>query len=438
MTYRDFIYTSPSGTSINYAHTGELKDSVNHELGEFDFALVDNNYHQDEKINTGDYAFTLILSSESSVRQVRNIVNEKKTKDSYGTLQHPDPTLGTFPVVLVRADFNSNAVTDIENTYVNLIFKRTLPKLKNIESEYTTLTDDIEALVDELNVKQQLDFESTIDENNLSTIVSTATNAISSMATTLKPLSKKLSTIEIRFNLLVDDLLNNMDTLIYTPLLLAEKVQNLIMLPSEVDTSVNARLNAYDSFLDELFILSESEEQGILIGDGAVKNNIATRAILMLSTLSAMNYCAFTGASYSIDDLKNDTEDFDYDSYYSRAQVLEVQKNLHTRTKEVIDFLSEISSNFSGETFFKQYIDYSILSKQILNYTDKSLNSRLLRLPIEIRTTLDKPANIITLCYEYYNSIDLNLIKFFNKTNNIMQKEYYILNKGREIVTFGN
>lgn len=436
MEFRNLIYTSPSGVTLDYSFLGELNDSIEHDLGTFNFALVDNRYSQDSKVNTGNYSFTLILDNEYDVALVRSVAFEKKTSDSYGELQHPDPTLGSFPVVLVSANFQSNVIKDINTTYVTLVFQRDISSLSSIKSSSLSLIDDVTASIDELNESQQEDFSDAIKTSQLVAIANSVQLAISAMGDNIGKLSKSLSDVESRFNLLTDDILYNLDTLVYTPLLLAEKIQNLVQLPMEVNDSVNNRINSYNDFIDELTILTSSESIGIESGDQATINNIATRAVFVLASVSALNYCAVTGKDYSIDNLKNTDDDFDYDSYYSRAKVSEVLHNNQQTANNVIDFFSDISSNFSASSFFKQYIDKSILSKKLLSYTDNALNSKLLSLPSEKTVTLTKPTTPLQLCVKYYDSASINILKFFLKTNSISGKEIYLLKKNREIVVF--
>jgi len=127
--YRNLAYTTPSGKRFEFVYNGDLSDGVTHNLAEFQFAGVNEKYFQDRTVTSDEFPFNLSITDQTLLQEVREAFDEKVEPGKVGTLEHPDITLGNFPVVLASAKFVQNSVKGIGAVIVSVVFYKTIPNL---------------------------------------------------------------------------------------------------------------------------------------------------------------------------------------------------------------------------------------------------------------------------------------------------------------------
>lgn len=439
INYNPLAYTSPeTNTRLEFIYSGAIQDETTHNLGEFSFAGYDGKHYQDKSLTSGVYAFTLKLQSEDALRELRSILNEKATPESTGTLEHPDPTLGSFPAVVASFKVNQNSLKGQGVITVEVTFYRTIPDLlsgnsfaeDNPASAQSTLS-----AIDELNINQATDLANSVD---LSTGAGFAAFVQSTLATIqeakaqLEAISRFIDEVSIAFTDAYLDILNNVEEYANTPFELARKVQNFIQLPMIASNTVNERISAYKDFLSGSQDFSASTQAEISAGSPAGKTTLANKAMASLAAVSAINYCAVSGQSVSIDKITSG-EDFDNGGYLSRQQIIDTIDSIQTTGQDTTNTLSALAVNFGSDIFFSQYFDYSILNKALISRSIQNLNNRIFSSVAEQIFVTIKELTPIELSSILYQSVELSTIQFLLESNKLHGNNIFMIPKGTPI-----
>jgi hypothetical protein len=441
-TYRPLAFTSPqTKTRLEFIYDGQLEDGVSHGLGEFQFSGVDEKYFQDRSQSSDSYGFTIFLDSQDDLRILRSVLNEKISQDNPGTLEHPDPTLGTFPVATSSYKVTQNSQKKIGMIAVSIVFFRTIPNLiggdpsssNNPASAAATLQ-----AIDELNFDQALEFADSIDDSTgqgFAAIVETAIKAAEDAQTFLGDIAAQVDEINILFTTAVAEILSTADELARAPFDLARQIQNLIQLPMLAIDSATDRIAAYGEYVTETLTFGETQDNEFAAGSPAGKSNLSVAGMASLAAISAINYSAVSTKSVTLDEIKSG-QALTEAGYLSRPQIIETIQSVINSAKNATEILSEKSSEFGAVTFFKQYFDFSILNKNIVTATVRNLNQRIFNTTSEVIVITESEMSPIRHCARLYGSIELNTVQFFNDSNKIIGDEIYLVKKGREIVFY--
>lgn len=440
--YRNLAYTSPSGIRLQFDYDGVISDGVSHNLGEFQFAGTDDKYFQDRSISSDDYAFNILINNQIVLRQVRAVFSELVTLGNPGILEHPDPTIPSFPVVVAGFKVDQNSIKGIGKIVVSVIFNRQIPDLiagDPVESDNPASASATANKIDELNADQATDAENSVNQTTgsgtaayITTTIDTADDAKSFLG----GLAAKSNEINIRFLNAYSDIVANVDKYVKEPFTLARKMQNLVQLPMLAVESVNDRIAAYKDYVNQTLSINESQSADIESGSPSGANIITAKSTAALAGISAINFSAVSGQSVNLDQIK--AGDFSIDGVYlSRKQILETIESVQSTALFTTAILSELAAKFGSDSFFSQYFDYSILNKVLLTSTVRNLNNRIFSAVQERILVTDKEYHPIVLCGALYGSVELATIDFFNSSNEIHGDELYLIPKGKEIVYYG-
>lgn len=442
--YRPLAYTTPqTGQRIEFTYDGAINDGVTHNLGSFNFSGVDGTFHQDKSLTTEDYTFTVFVNNQDDLKLLRSALNEKRTDTNTGTLEHPDPTLGTFPVVISSYSMAQNSVKKSGVIAVTITFLKTITNLLGGDPSETlnpSSASSFLSALDELNLSQAIDFaNSVVNETgaSLSALSNRVTDFVNDVTSGLDSLSRLSSSIYTEFTNLSAEIKNNIDTLVTTPFNLARQIQNLVQLPMLATDNADIRITAYISLYKKSLIFDASDETEFTNGTGAGVNILAAAGLNSLTSISAINYSAISTPSVTLDDIISSDNDIEnLPGYLSRPKIIDTINSVIESAQETAETLSEKASNFNAETFFTQYFDYSILSKTIVSKTVKNLNKRVFDTSKEVTIITDRELTPIQHCADLYQSLELNTLNFFIQSNNLRGDEIYIVPKNREIVYY--
>ena len=441
-TYRPLAFISPiSKQRFEFTYDGALSDGVTHNLGEFQFSGVDEKYFQDRSQSSDSYGFTLLLNSQDDLRTLRSILNEKISQNNPGTLEHPDPTLGTFPVVTSSYKVIQNSNKKIGVISVAVVFFRTIPNLlggdPSASNNPASASATLQA-IDELNVDQANEFADSVDDSTgqgFAAIVEGATSAAQNAQEFLGDIAAKVDEINILFTTGVAEILSTADELARAPFDLARQVQNLIQLPMLAIDSATDRIAAYQDYVNETLSFSETEENEFTSGSPAGKSNLSVAGMAALAAISAINYSAVSTKSVTLDEIKSG-QVLTEAGYLSRPQIIETIQSVLNSAKSSTELLSEKAEGFGAVTFFKQYFDFSILNKNIVAATVRNLNQRIFNTRSEVVIVTEKEESPIPICGRVYGSIENNTVEFFMESNKLRGDEIYLVPKGKEIVYY--
>jgi len=439
--YRNLAYTAPSGTRLEFVYSGDITDELNHNLGEFQFSNVDGKYYQDRSITTGTYPFSIILSDQDVLREVRALLNEKVTLDNPGQLEHPDPTIGTFPVVVGGYKVSQNSVKGIGIIRIEVSFFRQIPNLiggNPSEADNPASASSTAAAIADLNSDQATDLEEAVNVTTgrgFAAFVESAIDTANKAKAQLGAIAAQVDEINTRFTNAYAEIISTADELARAPFTLARQIQNLVQLPMLAVDSVRDRIAAYSKYVEDVLNLSETEIMEITNGSPAGTNILATKGLAALAGISAINYSAVSGKSVTLDQIITG-DPLTQNGYLSRIQIIDTIGAVEDSARATTELLSGYAEGFGATIFFSQYFDYSILNKNLITATVRNLNARVFRANQERIITTGKEENLIPICGRLYNSVKLNTVKFFIESNKLHGKETYLIPKGKELVYY--
>jgi hypothetical protein len=436
--YRNLAYTSPeTGTRLEFPFDGELNDSVIHNLGSFQFAGQDGIFHQDNSLNTGDYTFVLLIDNQDFLKEIRDAFNEKKTEDSVGELEHPDPSLGTFPVVISSINYGQNTTKKSGIAKITVTFLKDIPNLLGGDPLSSSASATASA-IDELNIEQANDFANSVDLSTgagFASLVNSAVSAVNTATERLSSIAGAVDEVAILFSTTAGNILDDIDTLARAPFDLARQMQNLIQLPMLAVDQATLRLSAYQEYVNDVLGFSETDENEFKSGSPSGKNILSVAGLSSLAGISAINYSAVSTESITISEIQSGETEVT-GGYLSRPQIIETIQAVLSSALNTTEILGDRASIFGASTFFTQYFDYSILNKTIVSNTVKNLNERIFNSAREVVFIAEETLSIIGWCAKLYNSVELATLDFFKDTNGIYGDNIFMVDKGREVVYY--
>ena len=439
INYNPLAYTSPE-TKIRYEFifNGSIQDELAHNLGEFSFAGKDGKHYQDRSQSTGIYSFVLKLKDEETLRLIRAMFTEKSSSSSVGILEHPDPTLGSFPAVVSSFKVSHNSVKGQGVINVEVSFFKTIPDLlagDSFSQENPASAQSALAAIAALNESQSNDLDKSVDLSTgagFAAFVQSTLEIVNNGKDSLDAIANQLDAISIAFTDAYLDIINNVETYAKTPFELARKIQNFLQLPMLASESVTNRSAAFNDFLGKNEDFSTETLAEISAGSPAGKTILSNRSLASLAAVSALNYTAISGQSVSIDKVKAG-EPFADTGYLSRQEIVDTINFIQDTAFNTTNLFSLLAKNFGAIIFFSQYFDYSILNKALLSATIKNLNNRIFSTVVEQSIETSRDINPIELCSDLYQSVELSTIQFLLESNNLCGDKIYIVPKGTEI-----
>ena len=464
-TYNELIWTSPEGNEFTFVYDGTISDGITHNLSEFTFANTDDTYFQDRTISHDDYGFSLYITDQDTLTDLRAAFEEKVTPGKTGTLQHPDPSIGTFNCVVSSVKFDQNSVKGMGVCTISVVFHKQIKNLLGGDTSESATPASASAVYDAVSSANETQAEALSDSITTdstagnTTLINTATSYVSKINDKLASLSSKVDAVNVLFTNTYSSVVNNITDVVDDALKTAQQIQTLIQLPMLATESVKDRISAYKKLCDSILGtslssstdddtsttngLTSADETNINNGNAEGKNTIAMAGMVSLAAISAVCYSAATGESITDAEIVSGTITDTDNKYLSRTEIAKTILDIQNMAQTVTETLSEWAQNFgsaapelSGEStllFFDQYFDYSILNKSLIAGTVKNLNNRLLNASSEKIYVTERAINIVPLCYKIYGTINVNTIKFLITSNELHGNSLYLVPKGTEI-----
>jgi prophage DNA circulation protein len=414
-------YTSPSGIRQEFFYSTGLEKSFEHKLDRYEFADLDVSYFQDLGLTSDVLPMQVKIKGPDYDLDAKNFEALLKEKGQ-GILEHP--IHGTKNVVIGsvrRFDDPINAggfatfdiaffETDELQPAETIAFAAELADQQNIlanEASAASFANTIKLR----NILDQINFQETYR------------NYIGLVESALAKVAAIQGEIAIAFNQVLGDILNNLDTLIETPLQLAQQTQFLIQLPLQATESFSERFTSYAELLEDVLQLD---------GDGVsfLESRDINVSLLNDTLISELFGSAAINAVIQSASLS---------SYTIRTDALTASESVTTEFNKLTEILDRIQTKYENEIFFDQYFsqsqNYNEMRTLLLTVI-KDIQKRLLSLAIEKKFNLTLDKHYIDVCGSEYGKIDDETLQFFQDTNNIHGDDFFILNKGREITVY--
>ncbi|MCK5600671.1 hypothetical protein KAR91_02310 [Candidatus Pacearchaeota archaeon] len=443
LEYRSLAYTGPkSGKRIEFTFDGALNYSRTHNLGRFQFAGTDGEHYQDRSLTDGDFQFLILLDNQDDERELTALLDEKVTDGNPGTLEHPIPSKGTFPVVVSTYSVGQHIIKGAGRIAITVTFFRQIPSLIGgdpVESNNPASAAATYQKIQELNTEQATTAAESVQVktgSGFAALVESVIQTANDAKDKLGAIAAKVDEINVAFTNAYAEIISGADELARAPFTLTRKIQNLIQLPMLAVDSVTDRIAAYTDYVNETLGITETEDSLITSGSEAGANILTAKSSAALAAISAINYSAVSGQSVALDEIKNG-DPITETGYLSRPQIIETIKSVQNTALETTIILSQFAEDFGATLFFNQYFDYSILNKTLITSTVRNLNNRIFSAVQERRIINDREIQPIRKCAELYNSVEISTVQFFCNSNKLHGDEIYLIPKGRELVYYG-
>ena len=436
--YRPLVYVAPSGDSITFEYDGAISDTVQHSSSTFKFAGVNGSYSQDQSIDSGDYTFNVFLTGDDRVERliyVRSLLNELGSDNSFGQLEHPDPSIGTFDCVVSNYSVSHNIVKNINVILISITFLRTIQNLQDGGIDFSA--QDIYSK--SLSVFEQFseDFKSAIDINNgnaISALISDTVDTVNAITSVFSSVTTSIDELSIAFSDSVAEILSSVDSLARAPKTLANAMQNLITLPVLFSDDVISRVNSYGKMIENVLNFSEEKNTEIKEGSIAGKAYLANAVMVANASVTGLLQTYSVTESTTLDDITRGQAK----GFSSRQEIQHAIQNILDSVQSVSFVMSDKAKGFSNINFFKQYFDYTLVVKPLVKSAIANLQNRLSLMSIGRGAVLPYDESPVVLCSAIYNSVDLEVLQYFYDSNNIHGDEMYLLKKGRSIIWYGD
>lgn len=244
----------------------------------------------------------------------------------------------------------------------------------------------------------------------------TVNDVVSIVDTFLKPLYE----LNAEINNQIQSIKRGIDSAFEIPLdviSLAGQVQELIQLPALIDTDIDAKLNAYQNFLNAILQLSPET------------SDVESLNIVSVQELSAMSYVSAITYTISTGELSN------------RSQTVEIINLISNSFNDIINTLDASQELYENQSIDLQYFSQSESfnnSALIVATVNAYLIKSIFDLAIEKRFKIDRARTPLDITISEYGSLGINDSNFqlFLDSNKLKNNDILILPSGREVVVY--
>jgi hypothetical protein len=425
MSYLDRIkpaqFISPSGKLFEFRYSEGFEKNFSHKVGEFQFSDLRGTYYQDNDVTSDGLPFKCYFAGPDYDLEAKEFEEALREK-GHSFFLHPMYGTKLVQVLTVRRSDNPQKRGGI-GTF-DIEFGETIELQPEQTTEFNVEKAGDEK--DEMNLQAALQFAENIindTQNKITEIKSTIRSKINLAKDIMAKVAFLNEEIANSFTVGVNDMLDNLDTIIEEPFNFAQQMQNVFQQPI---LATEARLTRLDAYKDMLETMLELDGTGTsllaseIVSD-VLRNDVVIAEVFASAAMGAIIY------SSSLSEYQNRTDAFD------SISIINTNFDLMSNTLDVIQ------AKFTGELLFDQYFSQSLsfsVSRNFQQLVNADIQRRSLELKIEKRITLKKNTHYLTLCAENYNSIENDILEFFENTNNMTGDDYYILRKGREVILY--
>jgi len=435
MSWKDRVdkgaFTSPSGVRMEF-HSENVRANINkrdsiREVPDFDGALVQN-----FGIGASSYPLLCIFWGNDHDREATAFLN-LLVEPGAGILEHPFygrlENMVAFGPVSRRDDLKTAANQTIFE--VNFVQSAAF----QFPGSSLSAGDQIEFDLAAFYADQAAAYEAGIAVTKASEKISLIDSVKAKLANVRRFMAKIAATVqevENEFNDAINLIENNINTLVGTPLALANQIIDLIKLPARAASQISATLDAYKNLLTSV----TSDANGLFSPsiDNSVNNQFFNSELFSNAAMASMLDASKVTADSTREVSGQSLEDFlavapeETPAFSTQSDIIATVEFLESEFNDLnawneanraaLDLLdtgeayANLNKAWAGVAGFLIQISFSARQERVI--------------------VLGEPRNFIELCSELYGVLD-NSFDFFLLTNDLTGDEIYELPRGRHV-----
>ncbi len=320
-----------------------------------------------------------------------------------GLLRHP--RWGDIPVLPLRVSQSEAFVEGMRMAAFQIDFVR-VPPIEFIVSQ-AQLAGQIESDLAAFEESGSEDIGIGIDPETVAEserVKGTVTDTLADFKANIEDVISDNEDLAAQFDAAVRDFENNLDTLILTPIVMAQSFISLARLPGRVVTSIKAKVDGYRASIATLGTLA------LTTANGAAE--AASKFMQFFAFLLGISESSLAG---TIND---------------REEAATLADDVRDALADVLGFLEADESETGYVAPQSSVTDL----RALIASTSELLLGQSFSLPIERRLTLTEDRTPIDLVFELYSALDQ--LDDFIETNALQDDEIYLIPRGREVVYY--
>jgi prophage DNA circulation protein len=420
-------FVSPAG-QIFAANWSDNQRSIEKQIGIFSYPKINGSITQDLGSSGITYPLTIFFDGPDN-----DVEADKFFRASIETglwrITHPVRGVLNLQLLTITESISpiaSGGVTQFITEWIEPISDSVIVTAPEIQAKIANLID----VVNDVSATQFID--NIIQTSAAATeAVQNAVEAVVRVAeTNLSPLYESVSEINARVTSVISGIRDNISQPVIDIIALAGQVQNLIELPSLVVTDVEARLDAYSNFIDNVF--DDSGEPTVVN-----KNAVLVQEISATSALVSSAQIASTIVILS----KDQSSELTAIAVRTRANAIEIAGTVSDLFTTVTDTLDDIQTEYAAEDIDIQYFSQSSSFNDTATIIAQAISYILIAafdLAIEKRFTLKNPRTPIDLAITEYDGLgeDDSNFNLFIESNGLKANDILLLPAGREVLFY--
>lgn len=409
------IYTSPSGLPIEFTFV-DLSRVTRKRTRVFDYSGVDDSYVQDNGIGARTYPIRCIFNGPNHDRLATSF-EASLAERGPGELQHP--LYGKFRAIPLGEFTRRNDLVESANeSIVEVTFSTTLVDiypaalgfpvneiLASIDGFDLSAADAFATLAELQTVARQANFKSALRAS-----LATVRGAFDSVSGVTSEARRAIQDNE--------NLLNEaVDTLIGTPLVLAQQILGFVAAPGRLISGLGSRLEGYGRMIDNMIAVYGPRDSDVGLLDKSradLANSLRLADLILLAGSTNMSRAAVEERASS------------------RSSALSSALTILERLDDVTAWRDARMGSLVLSDPPQPYADALDAASRAAGYLVQNSYSLL----PERRLALDRPRNFVELCAELYGSVSNETLDRFIADNDLGGDEFFEFQRGRVVVYY--
>ena len=425
MTYQDRLnvpaYTSiVTETRTEWVYRDAFTTDFQMRLDRRRYVGVDGVYYRTLGFDGFDYPMACVfdgpdhdLDAQAFVKTLLEVDPSDPAKA--GILEHP--TDGVIPVIVDSGRVTRDTVNDAAQTIVEVLFqKQTLPPEVEQDSPTVSTRRQFEALTD--SASTDFDFMSFVaTPGGRLAAIKAATANLDVISETMSAVARGNAAVLTQINLIQDDILRNIDTLVKSPAILAQQFQNLVNTIAAVPGNIAERVEAWA----DLYSKSRPADGETLTPSEDNRNIIANQEVV----------CTAATANMFLDIAEN------ADSFPSVLDAFNTLNDIQEQREDLEVFLAEQQTAYDQNIFQKQVITQRETLDQLSTLAQlagDAIRAAAPSLGTKMSVQIPKDYALLQFAYEYYGVVDDDTLQQIIDTNLLTIDEIVLLPHGKELL----
>lgn len=389
--------------------------SLSKNVGVFKYPRVRGATTQDLDVGASSWPLTIVFDGADHDLEAKRFM---KAVEERGLWHIIHPVKGALDLQLLTVTENidpmdSGPFTEFTTDWIEPIKLNIVPTVAQLKSLVLSQIDEI----NEVTADQLVEIVETDTASKLEAFKSAVRKVVANVESTIEKITDVSAEITAQINSIKRGINEVLSVIPLDILAMAAQIQALVQLPGLVLADLNAKLDLYEDYANNLFGSSSSST------DAEGRNEAAVKEIALLASLAAVGQITATG------DIR------------SRVQAVELMQFSSDYLNNMIDNLDLTQEQFKDLPIDIQYFSQSTSFSTVSHMTALTL-SYLLRagfdLAIEKKFTLDRDRAPIEITITEYGALGEDAINLdlFIESNGLKGNDILLLPAGREVVVY--